>query len=357
MNLLKQSGLALVLGLSMAAVSGAQTDPDKTSMDRFLAIEKAVVEVVKKVRPATVAILALRTIDFDGKKRLQAYSGGSGVIIDRAGYIVTNDHVAGHCEAIQVVLEDGRKVPAKLVGKDGKGDIALLKIEGKRFPSVVLGDSSKVKVGQWVLAVGNPFFLGADGEPVVTIGVVSGKNRVLGGRWEYGDSIQIDAEINPGNSGGPLFNMKGHLIGINGKIAPRHGLRANTGAGYAIPVDVVKSFLPHMRRGKNIEHGYSGIELDRSPLSRGIRIKSVRRGSPAARGGLREGDIIHTVNGKSVNSSREYTNLVSKLTTGKILSLKVKRKGRLRSVRLKLVTDHSRAANGPSSKKKKKKNK
>ncbi len=333
---------AVVLGLAFLEASPAQNDPDKTSITRFQAIEKAVVEVVKKIRPSTVAIFALRRVEFEGQKRLMAASGGSGVIIDRSGYIVTNDHVAGHCDALQVVLEGGRKVPAKLVATDGKGDIALLKIEGNRFPAAELGDSGKVKVGQWVLAVGNPFFLGADGEPVVTLGVVSGKNRAMSGRWEYTDSIQIDAEINPGNSGGPLFNMKGQLIGINGLISLRQGVRASSGAGYAIPVDVIKSFLPQLRKGKDIERGYSGIVLDKKPARRGVRIKEVRWGSPAARENLKEGDLILSVNGKPVNNAREYINHVSKITAGKYLSLKIRRKGRARSVRLKMEVDPAR---------------
>ena len=335
--------VALALGLGFLEAIPAQNDPEKTSTIRFQAIEKAVIEVVKKIRPSTVAIFALRRVEFEGQKRFVAASGGSGVIVDRSGYIVTNDHVAGHCDAIQVVLEGGRKVPAKLVATDQKGDIALLKIEGNRFPAAELGDSGKVKVGQWVLAVGNPFFLGADGEPVVTLGVGSGKNRVLGGgRWEYTDSIQTDAEINPGNSGGPLFNMKGQLIGINGKIATRQGFRASSGAGYAIPVDVIKSFLPQLRKGKNIERGYSGIVLDDKPTPRGVGIKEVRRGSPADRGNIKNGDLILSVNGKPVNNTREYINLVSKMTAGKFLSLKIRRKGRARSVRLKLEVDPTR---------------
>ncbi|MBN2491508.1 MAG: trypsin-like peptidase domain-containing protein [Planctomycetes bacterium] len=331
-----------LLVLAAGVPAGAQDAADELAVTRFRAIERAVVEVVQKVRPATVAILALRRVEFEGNTRYAAMSGGSGVIIDPDGYIVTNDHVAGHCDALQVVLAGGRKVPAELVAKDEKGDIALLKIEGRRLPAVPLGDSGKVQVGEWVLAVGNPFFLGARGEPVVTVGVVSGKNRVLGGRWEYTDSIQIDAAINPGNSGGPLFNLKGELIGINGKIATREGVRANTGAGYAIPVDVVKSFLPRLRRGQDIERGYSGLMLDSEPVPRGVRVKAVARGSPADEQHLKEGDIILSVNGRTVNNAREYINLVSPLTAGKILTLQVNRQGRTRAVRITLAVDPAR---------------
>jgi len=339
--------LPSVFGALLPPPAPAQSDAtasntEEIALTRFRAIEMAVVEVVKKVRPTTVAIFALREVEFEGQKRHAPFSGGSGVIIDRSGYIVTNDHVAGHCDALRVVLAGGEKVPATLVARDEKGDIALLKIEGKDFPAAPLGDSRKVKVGEWVIAAGNPFFLGADGEPVVTIGVVSGKGRVLGGRWEYSDSIQTDAEINPGNSGGPLFNLKGELIGINGKITPRHGLRANTGAGYAIPVDVIKAFLPRLRKGKDIEHGYSGIQPAPNPTSRGVLIEYVDSDSPADEQQIEAGDIILTVNGKPVNSVREYINRVSKLTAGKTLSLKIRRKGRARNVRLKLAVNPAR---------------
>ena len=339
----------------LSAPSGAQTEPTDMARTRFRGIEMAVVDVVQKVRKSTVAIFALRKVTFEGQSRFAAVSGGSGVIIDDDGYILTNDHVAGHCDAIQVVLQGGRKLPATLVAKDEKGDIALLKIDGKRFPAATLGDSDKVQIGQWVVAVGNPFFLGADGEPVVTIGVISGKNRMLGGRWEYADAIQIDAEINPGNSGGPLFNLKGELIGINGKIATRHGLRANTGAGYAIPIDVIKSYLPTLRRGQNIQRGYSGITLDNQSPARGVRIQKIARGSPAEKERLKEGDVILTVNGKAINNAREYANYVGPITAGKVLSLKIKREGRLRTVRLELAMDPSRAQPPPSPRDKKKK--
>jgi len=320
----------------------ARNNTEEIAITRFRAIERAVVEVVRRVRPTTVAIYALMEVEFEGRKRFAPVSGGSGVIIDKHGYIVTNDHVAGHCDALKVVLAGGRKVPATLVARDEKGDIALLKIEGKGFPAAPLGESRKVKVGQWVIAAGNPFSLGADGEPVVTIGVVSGKGRLLGGRWVYSDSIQIDAEINPGNSGGPLFNLKGELIGINGMITPRHGLRANTGAAYAIPVDVIKAFLPHLRKGKDIEHGYSGIQLDSRPIPRGVLVQSVDANSPAREERIEMGDIILSVNGKQVNSAREYINRVSKLTAGSILSLKIRRKGRARNIRLKLTVHPAR---------------
>lgn len=341
--ILRTAFLLAYLGMA-GGVAPAQTHADEIARGRFLGMEKAVARVVAKVRPSTVAILSLTRVEFEGRERYAPTSGGSGVIIDPSGYIVTNDHVAGHSDALLVVLQDGRKVPAELIAKDGQGDIALIKIEGHRLPAAELGDSSKVKVGDWVLAVGNPFHLATDGEPIVTLGVVSGKHRSMGGRWQYSDSIQTDAEINPGNSGGPLFNLKGELVGINGLMTSRHGLRANTGAGYAIPVDVVKSFLPRLRQGKDIERGYAGIELDNKAVSRGVRVKYVARGSPAEQERVREGDIILALGGKPVNSQREWTNRLSKFTAGKTVTLKIKRKNRSRTVRIKLTVDPRRAA-------------
>lgn len=340
--------LAMLAAAPLVVSMGAAAQDDKvasrnleTARKRTHALESSIVAVAQDLRAATVAIFALSKVDHEGQTRLVRTSGGSGVIIDPKGYILSNDHVAGHCDAIEIVLLGGRRVRAELVAKDQKGDIVLLKMDGRRFPYVPLGDSDAVRVGEWVLAVGNPFFLGGTGEPVVTIGVVSAKDRVLRGVWEYAGSIQTDAEINPGNSGGPLFNMKGELIGINGKIATRQGRRSNTGAGYAIPIDLIKAYLPRLRSGKDIVRGYSGIHVHDRPVKRGVEVRAVDRGSPADRRGIEAGDVIVTVNGKAVGSAREYVNAASTLTIGKSLSLGVIRKGRKRHARIELEADPS----------------
>lgn len=324
--------------------AGAQSDAAAMARTRTRAIERAIIETVERARPATVAVFALKRMEHRGASRLVTVSGGSGVIIDDEGLVLTNDHVAGHCDAIEVVLLGGRRLPATLVAVDGKGDIALLDIEGKGFPSVKLGRSDEVEIGEWVLAMGNPFHLGKFGSPVVTVGVVSGKDRVLPGRWEYSGSIQTDAEINPGNSGGPLFDMKGRLIGINGKISLRNRVRANTGVGYAIPIDMIKDFLPILKQGKNIERGYSGITVGDRKEGHGAVVARVDPGSPGAARGVARDDVITRANGKAIRTARDWMNVTSPLTVGRTLSVNIRRKGRSRVVRMELEMSPARRA-------------
>ena len=211
--------------------------------------------VIEKVRPAVVAIFAPG-----------GQGGGSGVLISDDGYALTNFHVVEAPGAImQCGLPDGVLYDAVLVGLDKVGDVALIKLlpkkEGAKFPFAVMGDSDKVRAGDWSLAMGNPFLLATDFTPTVTYGLVSGVHRYQypsGTLLEYTDCIQVDTSINPGNSGGPLFNMDGELIGVNGRISLEKRGRVNVGVGYSISINQIKNFLGQLRAGMETDHASLG---------------------------------------------------------------------------------------------------
>src|SRR6266446_10310158 len=213
------------------------------------------VAVIEKARPSVVAIFGPG-----------GQGGGSGVLIDKDGYALTNFHVVeGAGPVMQCGLPDGVLYDAALVGLDKVGDVALIKLlpkkEGQPFPFAVLGDSDLVKEGDWSLAMGNPFLLATDFTPTVTFGLISGVHRYqypAGTLLEYTDCIQIDTSINPGNSGGPLFNMKAELVGINGRGSFDKRTRINSGVGYAISINQIKNFLPHLRAGLDADHATLG---------------------------------------------------------------------------------------------------
>jgi serine protease Do len=223
------------------------------------------------------------------------HSLGSGFIINKAGYILTNDHVIQQADKILVTLQDGRQFSAHVVGHDSKTDIALIRITSKgNLPVAPLGNSDNVKVGQWVMAIGNPF--GFDHS--VTAGIVSAKGRFIPGN--YDDFIQTDASINPGNSGGPLINLDGAVVGVNSAIYTRSGM--NMGIGFAIPVNLVKLELPQLKAAGKVVRGWLGVYIEqvqeedarREKMSEphGARVSEVLARGPAAAAGLRRGDII-----------------------------------------------------------------
>ncbi len=223
---------------------------------RILKMEEERIGVIKSVQPAVVAVLT---------------GGGSGVLISDDGYALTNFHVteAAHGPFMKCGLPDGVLYDAVLVGLDKVGDVALIKLlpkkSGDKFPYAKLGDSDKVQAGDWSLAMGNPFLLANDFTPTVTYGLVSGVHRYqypAGTLLEYTDCIQIDTSINPGNSGGPLFNMKGELIGINGRGSFEKRGRVNSGVGYAISINQIKNFLPQLKAGMDTDHASPGFRIE-----------------------------------------------------------------------------------------------
>ncbi len=253
---------------------------------------------------------------------------GSGFIISNEGYILTNNHVVAGADEIKVKLSDGREFKGEVKGNDEKLDIALIKIDAKdQLPLAQLGDSDAIEVGEWVMAIGNPFGLGQ----TVTAGIVSATGRVIGS-GPYDDFIQTDASINPGNSGGPLFNARGEVIGINAAI-----VAGGQGIGFAIPINMAKAVLPQLESAGKVTRGWLGVVIQpiTPELARAFGLKTVQgalvaevtKGSPAEKGGLQSGDIITSFNGKEIHEMNELPRLVAATPIGKTVTVTILRKG------------------------------
>ncbi len=266
---------------------------------------------------------------------------GSGVIIDKEGYILTNEHVISSADIIKVRLSDGREFKAEVVGKDERSDLAVIKIRAHNLPVAELGNSDILKIGQWVLAIGNPFGFVIEGsQPTVTVGVISALHRdlpALGARnRSYTDLIQTDAAINPGNSGGPLVNMKGEIIGINVAIISTSG--GYQGLGFAIPINKAKRILKKLIRGEKITYGWLGVSIQNLnedlrdyfglKEEKGVIVVKVFSDSPAEKAGLKEGDLILEVDGEKIEKSSELVRLVSEKEPGTELTLRILRRNR-----------------------------
>jgi serine protease Do len=257
----------------------------------------------------------------------KAKSLGSGFIIDTKGYILTNNHVVENADEIVVKLSSGREFKAKVVGRDQKTDIALIEIHGATdLQPVILGESGALKVGQWVVAIGNPFGL----ENTVTAGIVSAIGRHIN-QGPYDDFIQTDAAINPGNSGGPLLNTKGEVIGINTAIFSRGG--GNIGIGFAIPIDLAKEIVPQLKEKGHVTRGWLGVMIQKvTPQiaeslglqdAKGALVADLVKDGPAEAAGLKQGDVIAEYDGKPVNDSAELPLLVARTPVGKSVKVKV----------------------------------
>jgi serine protease Do len=271
---------------------------------------------------------------------------GSGFIIDAAGYVVTNNHVIDGADKITVTLDDGSSYKAKLVGRDAKTDLALLKIEaGKPLPYVVFGDSGKSRVGDWVIAVGNPFGLGG----TVTAGIVSGHDRNIDA-GPYDDFLQIDAPINPGNSGGPLFNQQGQVIGIDSAIYSPNG--GSVGIGFAIPSDLASDVVAQLRDKGMVARGWLGVQMQpmTTALAKamghgekddGVLVNEVQPNSPAAAAKVMQGDIITGYNGSAVKTPRDLAMAVAKTPAGSKAKLTVWRNGHEQMLQVAIGTQPS----------------
>ncbi|RME80297.1 MAG: PDZ domain-containing protein [Planctomycetota bacterium] len=322
----------------LAAYGQNKPTPTSTKLPkkRLDEIQEKLYKVIQKVRPTVAVIRVEKRRGGFGSKRV--FGGGSGVMIDPNGYILTNDHVVSGAINVWVGLPGKPLMKAKVVGTDPLGDLAVVKIPGKNYPTAEFGDSENLKMGQWVLAMGNPFSLAEGNYPTVTLGIISGLNRVQGGIKLYGDAIQTDAAINPGNSGGPLFDMDGKLIGINGRISIRAGQRVNVGVGYAIPIHQAKNFLPYLKRGEKVYHGLLGVRFSRElkGATKGVQIDEVIPGSAAEKAGLKAGDIILQFQGKEINSSTRLQNLVTVLPAGTEVTFTILRQGKKMKLKVKL---------------------
>lgn len=255
---------------------------------------------------------------------------GSGTIINNEGYILTNEHVINEADKITVTLPDGREFKAEIKGQDPRSDLAVIKINASKLPVASLGDSNSVKIGQWVVAIGNPFgFAMQNPEPTVTVGVISALHRSLGRSLaqdrDYNDLIQTDAAINPGNSGGPLVNLKGEVIGINVAIFSTSG--GYQGIGFAIPINNAKRIISKLIEGKKIVYGWFGItvqNLNEDLASHfgladknGVLVAKVLENGPAQKAGMKEGDIIKQIDNYPINNVRELLNIVGSIEVGR----------------------------------------
>ncbi len=356
LRLLALTGLVLAIAATpMATPAVADEKPPvdaaaeayADALKRARSIEASLVKAVAKVRMNSVAVRNLREVKPPGESepRLMRVSGGSGVIIKYRGkiWMVTNVHVTAGHQALEVVTHDGVTREVEEHDTIPEYDISLLKFTKKprKLKGVVVkGDYSErgLKEGTWIIATGNPFFLGEDGASVASLGVISGLDRYLGGRYQYVGAIQHDAKINPGNSGGPLWNLKGQLVGINGKMASTPVARGmgptNTGASFSLPVHQVEAYIRRLVGKTDAAAGYLGLNLetamDKKGKAMGARVKQVGRRSPMFRDKkrLHKGDIITSLSVKG-RTTRIYTaddlrEAISLLEAGQEISLKYK---------------------------------
>ncbi len=334
--------------------------------DKITASRQTIItETVKKVSPAVVGINVTKVKKyrdpFTSDPLFRYFFGdrvytqkvkalGSGVIISPDGYIVTNDHVAGDATEIIVTMTDGSQHPAKIIGSDKATDICLLKIEGKNLPYIKFGNSDDILIGEWVIALGNPFGLfEINDKPTVTVGVISatGMNlNAVNGRY-YINMIQTDAAINTGNSGGPLVNSLGELIGINTLIFTPGGSPGNIGVGFAIPVNKVKKIIKQLKeKGKIDRNFWTGLiiqNLDERiakyfglSSTKGVIVTDVIKGSPAEKAGIVVSDIIIGVDGFMVTDDESIISILNQYSTGDVLNIKLIRDGKTQTVKMKL---------------------
>ena len=270
------------------------------------------------------------------KQKRKTGSLGSGFIISKDGYVVTNNHVVASADEITVKLQnDGHEYPAKIIGKDKETDLALLKIDVKKdLPYLEFANSQKAEVGEWVLAIGNPFGLGH----TVTKGIISATGRIIGA-GPFDNFIQTDASINPGNSGGPLIDLKGHVIGINTAI-----IASGQGIGFAIPSNMAKSVISQLKTDHKVSRGWLGVTIQDTDANTakalglkdrtGALVNSVNPGDPAAKGGMKVGDVILKIDGDKVDNTNDLLRTIAALPPGKSVRVQVWRKGHEKNLRI-----------------------
>ncbi|HJQ23644.1 MAG TPA: Do family serine endopeptidase [Blastocatellia bacterium] len=357
------AALALSLALAIATALGVGIESRafaQQSLPSPAELSRTFVGVAKQVKPAVVNIDVVEKTQrqsmqlpegfpqipgfpqFGEGQPRKARGTGSGVIISPDGYILTNNHVAGDAEQIKVKLADGRELKARRIGTDKETDIALIKIDATNLPYAKLGNSDKLEEGEWVLAFGSPFGL----QQTMTAGIVSATGRDLGAQGgAFTNFIQTDASINPGNSGGPLVNMQGEVVGINTMIFSRSG--GNEGIGFAIPANLVNKVYAQLLKSGKVTRAYLGLypqemtpsiaRMARYNGENGVLVRQVSaEDSPAARAGLRSGDIIVEVDGKKVTSPKQLTEVVADLPVGKAIDVKYMRDGRMESTKVTL---------------------
>jgi serine protease Do len=356
-----------------APAQAAPAAPSNVSGAAALSTGPAIADVAAKVTPSVVNVFSERSapnvpelspffsdpffryfFDLPGRgaqppsRRQQSL--GSGVIVASDGVIITNDHVVSQADKIRVALKDGRELQAKLVGSDPKSDVAVLRVDAKDLPAIPIGDSSKIRIGDLVLAIGNPFGIGQ----TVTMGIVSAVGRANMGITEYEDFIQTDAAINPGNSGGALVTMDGRLAGINTAIASRTG--GYQGVGFAIPSNMVVEIQKAILQEGKVIRGWLGVSIQdvtsdlgqslNLPDRSGVLVSDVSPGSPAAAAGLKRGDVIIAIDGAKTTDTGRLRNLVALAGKGKKVRVEVLRDGKPRTLDVTLAEAPAELAPG-----------
>ena len=370
------SGIMLAGGaaatLALQQPVGAQVAQNAPSTMPRIAAPGSFADLAERLQPAVVNISTTQTIEIDRRNPFsgtpfddlfrqfgapqqqdqdpitrQATSLGSGFIISPDGYVVTNNHVisargpgglpsADPVDSITVTLPDRTEFEARIVGRDPASDLAVLKIDGDNLPYVQFGDSNGLRVGDWVLAIGNPFGLGG----TVTAGIVSALHRTIGQGGAYDRYIQTDASINQGNSGGPMFDLEGNVVGINTAIFSPTG--GNVGIGFAIPASEARPIVETLMRGETVERGYLGVSIQPMtddiadslglPHNRGEIVARVEPGEAAERAGIRQGDVIVSVNGLDVTPDQTLSYIVANLEVGDTVPIVLLRDGERRRV-------------------------
>lgn len=352
-------GILISSNLGWIPLGQAKVEPIPPKVPEQLeATEKAFVEIARRVVPSVVNISTTKIRkgfeqspfspffqdpffrrffgdeffrDHERPRRYKEQSLGSGVIVSEDGYIITNNHVVTGADEIKVVLSDKREFVGKVVGSDPKSDIAVIKIKANDLPTIVWGDSDKIEVGEFVLAIGSPFGL----TQTVTSGIISAKGRANVGIADYEDFIQTDAAINPGNSGGALVNIRGEMIGINTAIFTRSG--GYMGIGFAVPSNMARSVMDSLVKVGKVTRGWLGVYIqDVTPelakqfklgSNQGALVSDIMEGSPAEKAGFERGDVIIQYNGKEVENTGHLRNMVAQTPVGKVIDVKVVREG------------------------------
>ena len=337
---IRRSAGAFLLAVSLIACAPTALDPAHARV-----VPESFAPLVKQVLPSVVNIAVtevvegadvlsalppeLRGTPFERQfrdrfrnRREQILGAGSGFIIDSSGLIVTNNHVVGHAAKIVVSLTDGTELPAKVIGSDDLTDVALIKVDSPHpLPAVSWGDSRRVEVGDWIMAAGNPFGLGGS----VTVGIVSARGRDIGS-GPFDDFLQLDAPINPGNSGGPTFNLEGQVIGVNTAIVSPTG--GSVGIGFAIPSEIVEPIVAQLEHKGRIDRGWLGVSVSETASgTHGVAIAGVDRSGPAAKAGIRQGDVVTAINGERIESARGLIRAVAGTPPGNEVRLTVQRSG------------------------------
>jgi serine protease Do len=323
----------LVIGAWSLVIQPAAAADPTISADDLAAVRAAEAARIQAIDSVYGAVVAIYGNDRAG--------GGSGVLFDPAGYALTNHHVVGASgEGGWAGLADGKLYRWKLIGTDPGGDVAIIRLSGlERFPAAPIGDSETVRIGDWAMAMGNPFTLAEDQRPTVTLGIVSGVHRFQEGsglnQLVYGNCIQVDSSINPGNSGGPLFNLRGQVIGINGRGSFEERGRVNVGLGYAISSNQIKNFIPELLSTKVAQHGT--LDAVFGTRSEGVICHTVNLDSAAARQGLELGDKLVSFEGVPITDANQFTNLITLYPAGWPVEVTLQRGGVQKTIHVRLA--------------------